>query len=127
MEQLAQQLMVSTEHEVWERSFAVTRKPKHGNRLAIQILDTKYFRDFWSFCQLLAKSYTKATQIFVAPDEIEGILRMWADSANFAPESDLESALFPALDFYSREFEGWTPSQEASIDLLPFLDGPDSE
>lgn len=52
---------------------------------------------------------------------------MWADSANFAPESDLESALFPALDFYSREFEGWTPSQEASIDLLPFLDGPDSE
>jgi len=109
---------------IWDRSFKVTRRPK-TNLLARQILDPNCFAGLYELCLTLATSCSAATGLLVTRDEIEGILRFWADAADFTPEGQIELLLFPALDKKALSFEGWPVSPDSSLDVLADLDDDD--
>jgi hypothetical protein len=115
------------EEECWTRSLSVTRKPRENNKLASQILDPRFFRDFLSFCQLLADGFSNTECGFVAADEVEGAARIWADRANLSPSGSLEKNLFTILDAYALEFRGWVPSPDASIEIFEIPEDEDEE
>ena len=116
----------SDEEVSWNRALTITGRPK-SSLLAKQILNPTYFRDMYIFCQKLADSHWAIRGFLVTVDEVEGAIRIWADSANIKPATEFEEKLWPLLDQLAHTFDGWQPSKEASIDILEFHDNDEDE
>jgi hypothetical protein len=97
----------------------ITRRPKANNRLASEILDPRFYQDLFRFCDNIAVLIAKHYRIQCSPDHVECAARYWADSMNLGPDGKLETLVYEALDAFSKEFKGWTPSRvlEDSSDL----------
>lgn len=98
-----------------DRIFDCVGEPRTGDQLATEIMDTRYFRDFYGACDKICDWLWSVHQLKSHPDTVEGIARNWADAANFAPETEAEEWVFDALDQYSKVFQGWKARGEIEI------------
>ena len=105
-------------HTAHARFYKVTGKPRPDNLLAQQILDPRYFQGLYKFCHQVAETLGKMHRCAVTSHEVEGILRVWADSALLMPQGKLEEDLFHLLDAHVPNFKGWVQSPDAKILVL---------
>lgn len=90
-----------------DRIFDCIGEPRPGDKLAAEIMDSRYFRDFYHTCEKICDWLWHTHRIKSHPGTVEGMARNWADAANFAPITEAEGWVFDALDEFAKVFEGW--------------------